>query len=171
MQLDSAASSITGTITEYQRSEITATLHVSAHRGVFSSAQRVPNTLVQGTSQRYPLRFAHVPNLPGFFAEDYPQTDGTGSVTVLSSGTVNITAKLADGSTFSASDILWSDLSTPVYSLLYRSRGHLRSVLRFAISSPLTATSTRWFRPYQNSPLYPWGWPEGLPLEIGEQTP
>lgn len=155
---------INGTVTEYRRSTVVGTSSFIAERAGFSKSSSVPGQYLANKGS-YTLVFPAQPQSSEFTAHDYPQGDGVGTATVKADGTVSFAGTLADGTKFTASSLLWSDLRLPLYTELYGKAGSLGGIIAFNDSLPASdfqGDSLFWFRPFQNVQHYPYGWPEGL---------
>jgi len=159
---------ITGTVKEFRRSTLVGTSNLTAERAGFSKTVSVPAGYLANKGA-YTIVFPVQPQAPEFTAQDYPQGDGVGTATIKSDGTVTIAATLADGTTFTASSLLWSDLRLPLYTELYAKAGSLGGIIALddtQAASDFSSNDLFWFRPFQNVQHYPYGWPEGLDTVI-----
>jgi hypothetical protein len=155
---------ITGTVTEYRRSVAVGTAALTAQRAGFGKTVSVAPGYLQNKGA-YTLILPPQVQSSAFTAQDYPQGDGVGTATVKADGTVSFAGTLADGTKFTASSLLWANLTLPLYVELYSKAGSLGGTITFNDQLPTTDFSGSdlfWFRPYQNVQHYPYGWPEGL---------
>jgi hypothetical protein len=166
--LDFTAKRMTGTVKEFRRSTLVGTSKLSAERAGFSKTVSVPSGYLANNGA-YTLVFPKQTQPAVFAAQDYPQGDGVGTATIKADGTVSIAAILADGTKVTASSLLWSGLSFPLYTELYAKAGSLGGFIALKdteADSDFKATNLFWFRPFQNVQHYPYGWPEGLATAV-----
>ncbi|GEP44323.1 Calx-beta domain-containing protein [Brevifollis gellanilyticus] len=155
---------ITGTVTEYRRATLVGTSSLTAERAGFGKTASVPANYT-GNKGAYTFVVPVQPQSSAFNAQDYPQGDGVGTATVKADGSVTLAGTLADGTKFTASSVLWANLSLPLYVELYAKAGSFGGTITFndlLPASDFSGTNLFWFRPYQNLQHYPYGWPEGL---------
>jgi hypothetical protein len=84
-----------------------------------------------------------------------------GAVTVTSSATTQVVARLADGSSIATGGLLGSNGQVPVYQVLYSAPGSVLGVLEIANDAGQTVSgSFSWSKPQQpnNSTAHPAGW-------------
>lgn len=178
---------IEGTVTQNYRSAITAVSSVMAARAYYNgltAATTVPDAYlkVAGTTKSNGVFTIVLPakdpaaQPPEFTAVDYPQGTGYGTMNVSKTGVVTFTGTLADGTAISASApvsrqgnvIMW-----PLYAEMYSKAGSLSGYVAFDASQSLSDVSAtdstaalKWFRPFLDSQHYPYGWPEGVKLDL-----
>lgn len=164
---NAARNKITGTVVEYLRSAVVAAADLEADRAGFngrSPATSVPPAYLANKGI-YTVVFPAQAPQPGFSTADYPQGDGIGNITVSANGTIKLAAILPDNTRVTASGSLWQDLKWPLYSELYGKRGSLSGFVTLDDTQPdsdISGDNLAWFRPYQNTHHYPFGWQEGL---------
>lgn len=155
---------ITGTVKEFRRRALVGTSEFTAERKIGV----VPDGYLANKGA-YTVVFPVTDQSPSLDEQDYPQGDGVGIATVKADGSVSIAATLADGTTFTASSLLWSNLRLPFYTELYAKAGSLGGIITLDDSqadSDFKGSNLFWFRPFQNVQHYPDGWPEGLDTVI-----
>jgi hypothetical protein len=112
---------------------------------------------------------------------DFPQGDGIGTLTLTKAGVVTLAGTLADGTPVTASTFLSKDgsgaIRWPLFAALYNKLGFISGAVILdssELSSDMSAVDgvtppnapLLWFRPYQNVQHYPYGWPEGLKVDL-----
>ncbi len=162
-------SSISGTVVQRLRGAVIARSHIAAGRAAFSATNKVPTT-PDITSKPYTLVFKHRATQPGLTAADYPQGDGYATGTVKADGTMTFTGKLADNTAFTTTAALSQDKHWPLYLPLYAgSQGCIAADVKVDTApddTDMAASAVYWFRPWQNVQWYPWGWPEGIAVDV-----
>lgn len=163
---------LTGAVEVFQRSQVVARSEVEADRSAFDGktlATSVPATYLENKGL-YTLALPSKAQTNGLVASDYPQGSGLGSITVAKSGVVALTVTLADGTTATASGWLSQGLATAFYTPLYtKGSGSFGGKVVFNSALPDTdvaGTDFLWFRPLMSGQFYPWGWPEGVKLDL-----
>ena len=160
---------LTGTVTQRLRGSISAVSNVDADRAFYSSTNRVSDTLAGTGSQTYTLVFKHLATQVGLATVDYPQSDGYATGSLKSDGTITFTGKLADHSTFSQTVPLSMANQWPLYAQLYSAKGCIAGLMTIKaalLDTDMTSGDVHWFRPYQSTQWYPWGWPEGITVDV-----
>ena len=142
---------------------------IYAYRSPYSSKNKVPDTLVTGTSQRYNLIFPSVPDQPGVSL--YPPGTGIGSLILGSDGSAKMAGTLADNTTFTASTTLSSQHTVPLFAPLYTNQGHIAGNIN--VVAPTTpgydayGVNFYWCRPAQiKAQWYPLGWTKSLFIDL-----
>jgi hypothetical protein len=105
----------------------------------------------------------------GLTANDFPQGDGVGSVTVTANGLASFRGNLADGTPFTTSAWL-SKLNgnvdrVPIFAQPYGTKGAIAGNISFdstQTESDLLSASVLWFKPVLGGHYYPLGWLEGV---------
>lgn len=159
---------ITGTVREFRRSTLVGTSDFIAERAGFSRTVSVPASYLANKGA-YTLVFPVQSQSSDFTSQDYPQGDGVGTANIKSDGSIIIAATLADGTTFTASSLLWANLRLPFYTELYAKAGSLGGIIALDDTQPdsdFKGSDLFWFRPFLNVQHYPYGWPEGLNTEV-----
>lgn len=104
-----------------------------------------------------------------------PTGSGSGSLRWTANRGTSLVLRLADGSGFTAAGWLNGRSSVAVFAPLYRGRGGFSALLgtRDLPDQPgLLCDEAWWLRPVQpSSPTLPFGWPQGLRLEIRRDSP
>ena len=171
LDLTGNSAQITGTVKQYQRSTVIATSDVLLDRANFSATIPVPaNYLVNKGSYTAVLPAKTQPIGSVLTTADYPQGTGCGTVGITSAGNVTFTLTLADGTAFIATAPLSKGLTVPLYSQLYTNKaGSISGLVALsdvATDSDLKATNCTWFRPWTGTQFYPWGWNEGVSIDL-----
>lgn len=142
---------------------------LNAYRSPYSSKNKVPTSLVTGTSQRYNLIFPSVPDQPG--VSSYPPGTGIGSLILGSDGSVKIAGTLADNTPFTASTALTSQHTVPLFASLYANQGHIAGNINIVGPTgpgyDAFGLSFYWCRPAQpKAQWYPLGWPKNFFIDL-----
>lgn len=142
---------------------------IYAYRSPYSSKNKVPTSLVTGTSQRYNLIFPSVPDQPGISA--YPPGTGIGSLILGSDGSAKIAGTLADNTTFTASTTLSSQHTIPLFASLYTNQGHIAGNINLVGPTgpgyDAYGVNLYWARPAQpKAQWYPLGWTKSLFIDL-----
>ncbi|GEP40960.1 cadherin-like beta sandwich domain-containing protein [Brevifollis gellanilyticus] len=165
--LTGATKTITGTLTEMYRGDITAEFKVTADRHAYNGKNAsVPVSYVKSYTGRLKARASQG---AGFTQHDYPAGDGFVSFKVQANGLVSMAGKLADDTPVTFSGNLSQANHWPVYQSLYSNKGCIAvdAVLdESQTDSDATAMNMLWFRPYQPAQWYPYGWSEGIFVDM-----
>lgn len=165
--LTGATKTITGTLTEVYRGDVTAEFDITAPRHAYNGkTASVPATYVKSYTGRLKARAAQG---PGFTAQDYPAGDGFLTFKVQANGLVTMAGRLADDTPVTFSGNLSQANHWPMYQSLYSNKGCIAAdaVLDDAQEdSDATALNMIWFRPYQLTQWYPYGWSEGIHVDM-----
>ena len=105
----------------------------------------------------------------GLTRADFPRGTGFGTLTVASSGIGTLTGTLADGTSFSGDCRFTRNKTAAVFISLYAARGQFSGVLKLDETAPdsdVSGESLTWFKPQLNEQHYPFGWPEGVTLDL-----
>jgi predicted outer membrane repeat protein len=142
---------------------------IYAYRSPYSSKNKVPDTLVTDTSQRYNLIFPSVPDQPGVSA--YPPGTGIGSLILGSDGSAKMAGTLADNTTFTASTTLSSQHTVPLFAPLYTNQGHIAGNINVVGPTgpgyDAFGVNFYWARPAQpKAQWYPLGWTRSLFIDL-----
>ncbi|MDZ4286462.1 MAG: Calx-beta domain-containing protein [Prosthecobacter sp.] len=101
---------------------------------------------------------------------EFPQGDGYATIKVSKAGIVTFTSTLADGSTPVTGSAALSDTNVwPLYAPLYNKLGGLLGNVALSSTnteSDMSATDMLWFRPMLNTQHYPYGWAEGIRVDL-----
>lgn len=153
----------------YQNGSFQTDGNIVAYASPYSSKNKVPTSLVTGTSQRYNLIFPSVPGQPGVSL--YPPGTGIGSLILGSDGIAKMAGTLADNTTFTASTTLSSLHTVPLFAPLYKNQGHIAGNIN--VVAPTTpgydayGVNFYWCRPAQiKAQWYPLGWPETVFIDL-----
>jgi hypothetical protein len=106
---------------------------------------------------------------PILLASEYPQGYGVGSVTVAANGTIKYAGTLADGTPFSGATTLSKNRAAGIHAPLYKGAGSFGGMITFddtLADTDVAGADMFWFRPWQNVHHYPFGWPEGINVDL-----
>lgn len=169
LDMTGATSKLTGMVTQRYRTTVTAVSDIDADRAAYLLTKNAPSSLAGTSSKPYTLVFKHRTSQPGLLAVDYPQGDGYATGTIKTDGTVSISGKLADHTAITASAPLSKVNRWPIFAQLYVLKGSFSAWINVdesATDTDMTGSSVHWFRPYQATQWYPWGWGEGIEVDI-----
>lgn len=163
--IKSKAQALTGSILEGNA----LVAEFTANADAYSKSNPVPATILTAANKgAYTAVFPAAPAPNGDLnADQFPQGDGWTTLQIKPKGTLKMRGRFADGSKFSYSSALDAANQFPIYAPLYHGGGAVAGSALFAASDPapqLVSSGMRWFRPPQNSPLYPAGWIHGIAL-------
>jgi hypothetical protein len=164
--LTSGTNRITGTLVEIFRGDKTAESTIIAHRHAYSTTAPVAAQYVKSYTARLKARTSQG---AGFTSQDYPQGDGYLTFKVLANGTVTMSGKLADDTAVLMSGNLSQANHWPIFQSLYGNKGCIAAdaVLDDTqTNTDATAINMLWFRPFQNVQWYPYGWSEGIFIDM-----
>jgi len=105
----------------------------------------------------------------GLTTVDYPQGEGIATLKVSKAGLVTLAGTLADGTAITASVPLSRALTCPLFAPLYSNGGFIRGQLVLdheTSASDLSASDMLWSRPFLDNQHYPYGWSEGLKVDL-----
>lgn len=166
LNLDAHPVGITGRISEMD--EVFSSF--TAERALYSRGAPVPVSMAGTKGQRYNLILPAKTQTPAMEASLHPQGTGIGSMTLKPDGKAGFTFVLADGAKFTAAAALSNNNECPVFAQLYRKLGLFSASFALDLDQADTdgsALDARWFRPFDvKAPWYPYGWPEGLRLDV-----
>lgn len=175
---------ITGLVTQYNRVTLTAASLVSADRAGYNGltpATTVPDVYLTvsgpgNTIKKDGIFTAILPSKglatqpAGFSVNDYPQGSGFATVKVSKAGLVTLAVTLADSITpVTASTTLSKNNTWPLFVQLNNKLGCLSAQVTLDNTQPgtdMSATDALWFRPQLNAQYYPYGWPEGIKVDL-----
>lgn len=176
---------MSGTLTQMYRSAVKSVSDLEAYRAVYNgSTVKVPSNLAGASSKAYTVLLPAKDlgfQPQGFTLADYPQGDGYATASVKLNGTVSIAGKLADGTPVSASaplsktkdnndieHIFW-----PLFQALYPVGGVNKGCIAgwatlddTQTETDMAGTNLLWFRPFQLVQWYPYGWDEGIHVDL-----
>lgn len=175
---------ITGTVTvkDFRQSVDLSVSDVESNRAWYNGTTRIPDshyllpgnangvfTAVMPALLPYDSGDPSNTQVSGLTAQDYPQGDGIGTVTITKAGLVTYAGTLADGTTVSASSALSQQDTFPLFAQLYNKLGFVSGFAQLAWFLPSSdiamADHFQWLRPLQTtSHYYPAGWPSGIKL-------
>ncbi|MES2597134.1 MAG: cadherin-like beta sandwich domain-containing protein [Verrucomicrobiota bacterium] len=165
--LTGATKTITGTLTEVYRGDITAEFNITAPRHAYDGkAASVPASYVKSYTGRLKARASQG---AGFNEHDYPAGDGFITFKVQANGLVSMAGRLADDTPVTFSGNLSQANHWPLYQSLYSNKGCIAadaSLDEAQTDSDATALNMLWFRPYQLTQWYPYGWSEGIFVDM-----
>jgi uncharacterized repeat protein (TIGR02543 family) len=170
LDMSGSTNQITGILTKVVRGEVMAHSDIIADRAYYSAANPVPTNLAGTSKQAYTCVFLSNPLQNPIFEEaDYPQGHGYATGTISTTGTVSLVGKLADNTMITLSMPLAEDDSWPLFAQLYGNKGSISGHITVNDSFPdtdMTCGGLMWFRPYLNSQWYPFGWDEGILVNL-----
>lgn len=165
--LTGATNRITGTLTEFGLNTIIAESNISADRHHFNGTTSiVPASYVKSYTGRIKARASQG---TGFTSHDYPQGDGYVTFKVLANGSVTGSGKLADDTAITISGNLSQAKHFAIFQALYLNKGCIAAgaVLDDTqADTDATAMNMLWFRPFQTVQWYPYGWSEGIFVDL-----
>lgn len=171
LQLDMnplGSTEVTGTLVQRLRSLIKFVSVMSLSRHHYNGMSVKVSPVLAGTaSQRYTLILpAMEDQFTAYFTPaDFPQGTGYATGTLSTAGAMVIAGRLADHTVFSASGSLSKTDQFSLFSTLYALKGCIAGTITVDPSladSDLHTDGLLWFRPYQNTQWYRFGWDEGL---------
>ena len=166
----SGFSGITGAVVIRSRTgDIVAQSDISADRVAYSSAIKAPESISGTTGKIYTLVFGHQDPPSGWTTKDVPQGDGYATGRIKTDGSVSFSGRLADHTAVSMSTALSASNTWPWFSQLYSLGGSFAALATMDTSSDnaeIAATGVHWFRPWQNVQWYPWGWADGIAVDM-----
>ena len=171
---------MTGFLTQKIRGIIESISDLNADRAYYNAtAPKVPANLAGTASKAYTVVFPSkgLGSQPaGFTLADYPQGDGYATATVYVNGTVSVVGKLADGTPISASAPLSKANTWPLFQPLYGPVGATKGCIAGQVKlddvpadsdmKQVAGTNLLWFRPFQLVQWYPYGWDEGILVDL-----
>jgi len=165
--LSGATNRITGTLTEFNKTTIIAQSNITADRHHFNGTNSVvAASYVKSYTGRLKARASQG---AGFTSHDYPQGDGYVTFTVKANGSVTGAGKLADDTAITLSGHLSQAKHWPIFQQLYSNKGCLAADAALddtQTNTDATAMNMLWFRPFQNVQWYPYGWDEGIFIDM-----
>jgi len=165
--LTGATKAITGTLTEMYRGDKVAESTITAHRHAYDGkTASVPAAYVKIYTGRLKARASQG---AGFTEHDYPAGDGFVTFKVQANGLVTMAGRLADDTAVTFSGSLSQANHWPIYQSLYSNKGCIAADAALddtQTDSDATALNMLWFRPYQESQWYPYGWNEGIYIDM-----
>ena len=170
---------IAGTLTKKIRGITKSVSDLHADRAHYNgtTVKVLPN-LAGTTSKAYTVVFPPkgLGSQPaGFTLADYPQGDGYATATVSINGTVSLAGKLADGTIIGASAPLSKTNTWPLFQQLYPVLGVKKGCIAGQVTlddgpaqteTDMAGTDLLWFRPFQLVQWYPFGWDEGILVDL-----
>lgn len=153
---------LTGTLTDTFRGNKVAESNITANRHVSTA----PSQYVKIYTARLKARASQG---VGFTSHDYPQGDGYLTFQIKANGTVSMTGKLADDTPVTMSGNLSQTYHWPVFQQLYTNKGCIAAdaVLDDTqTNTDATALNMLWFRPFQSVQWYPYGWDDGILIDM-----
>lgn len=165
--LTGATNRITGTLTELNKTAIIAQSIITADRHHFNGTTSiVPAGYVKSYTGRIKARASQG---TGFTTHDYPQGDGYVTFKLLANGSVTGSGKLADDTAITISGNLSQAKHFPLFQSLYASKGCIAADTALddtQADTDATAMNMLWFRPFQVVQWYPYGWSEGILVDL-----
>lgn len=161
---------LSGTVkTKTRVGDMDALSDIVADRAAYSTASKASSSIAGTTSKAYTMVFKHQAPPSGWATADVPQGDGYATGTIKPDGSVSFTGKLADHTAISVSTALSKTHAWPWFSQLYSLGGSFAALVAVNTAdteTDLTASGVHWFRPWQNVQWYPWGWIEGISVDV-----
>lgn len=109
-------------------------------------------------------------NTVSFASNELPKGSGSATITLTNAGKVSYAGTLSDGKAYTAGGKLTATNKSIFYSQLYNANGGCigGEVALTVMSGDVSVSGTDffWFRPYQPVQWYPYGWPEGLLVNL-----
>ena len=164
--LYSPSHQITGTVKHLGRSGATAVSSFVADRFAYNGTTALPPEPLYGTgTQKYTMALLSRSSQPsGLTTDDFPLGDGYATGSISKNGSVTFSGRLADNTVITWSTKLARDNTWVLFNQLYNLKGGFGG--KVTASSGLTATGLVWFRPYQSVQWYPYGWMEGVLVDV-----
>lgn len=164
--LYSPSHQITGTVKHLGRSGATSVSSFIADRFAYNGTTALPPEPLYGTgTQKYTMALLSRSSQPsGLTAADFPLGDGYSTGSISKNGSVTFSGRLPDNTAITWSAKLALDNTWVLYNQLYNLRGGFGGKVK--AGSGLTATGLVWFRPYQSVQWYPYGWMEGVLVDV-----
>jgi len=169
---------MTGSLTQMLRNTVKSVSTLDADRAFYNGTTvKVPSNLAGTSTKPYTVVFPAkgLGSQPaGFTLADYPQGDGYATASMHVNGTVSFVGKLADGTVVGASAPLSKTNTWPLFQPLYGPPGATKGCIAGQITltdAPantidMAGTDLLWFRPFQLVQWYPYGWPEGIKVDL-----
>lgn len=180
-----ASGKLTGTVTQSNRSMITAVSTVEAERSHYNGTNVVvPDyyLTIKGASKTDGVFSAVIAartpydemdpehtQIPGLSEVDYPQATGVATAKISKAGVVSLVGTLADGTPFTASTPLSQAKRGGLFVSLYKMGGFISGWLALdenEADSDFSVVGLSWCRPYTDSQHYPFGWPEIIKTDL-----
>jgi hypothetical protein len=180
-----AVGKLTGTVTQSNRSIITAVSTVEAERSHYNGSTVVVDddyltvkgstksdgiyTVLFRTRAPYDEMDPENTQVEGLAAEDYPQGTGIATAKISKAGVVSLAGTLADGTVFTASTLLSQANRSGLFVPLYKMAGFVSGWLELDNTeddSDFSVAGLSWCRPYQDTQHYPFGWPEIIKTDL-----
>ncbi|MEQ1748563.1 MAG: cadherin-like beta sandwich domain-containing protein [Prosthecobacter sp.] len=158
---------ITGTLTDTFRGSKVAESIITADRHAYNgSTASVPAQYVKAYTARLDSR-----GFQGdyFNSQDSPQGDGYFTFNISANGTVMMVGKLADDTAVTVTAFLSQFNEWPIYQALYSDKGCIAATAQLddtQSDTDATAMDMVWFRPTLNTQWYPYGWDEGILMDM-----
>ena len=163
LDLSGLTGTITGTVGQTYRGHLIALSFINADRA---------GTLAPAALTARPLTLilpSVFPQETGIAKQYFPQGTGYATMSVSVKGVVSVAGKLADNTVFSAAAPLSKYSQWPVFAPLYSLKGSIAGVAALADAGATVEDVTGalvWFRPEQNVQWYPYGWNDGVNLDV-----
>ena len=164
LDVTGSSDTITGSIIQRKYGVTQSISNLRAYLNPFSAALRPPSTAVGAFTVALPARTSQ----SGMTSLDYPQGAGIGRVTVTSAGVASFSGTLADGFAVTGSAPLSRALIWPMYLMVSNRQGIVAGEVAFVanVNSDLAAAGLLWIRPYIHTQYYPWGWDNGILVDL-----
>ncbi|MEI6715526.1 MAG: hypothetical protein WCO60_17350 [Verrucomicrobiota bacterium] len=178
LNLSSTTGKLTGTLTQRIRSSVGAVSEVEADRAYYNGTNLVvPDEYLSVTGNTkgdgvYTVVFAPAAG-DGDSSErrgtDYPAGEGFATAKLSKAGVLSIVGTLADGTPFTSATTLSQENRGGVFVPLYKGGGFVSGWVVLdstKADSDFSADGMLWCRSYMDVQHYPYGWPEGLQLDM-----
>ncbi|MDB6117962.1 MAG: hypothetical protein JWO08_1743, partial [Verrucomicrobiaceae bacterium] len=175
LHLDLAGTTVqvTGTVKQYLRTTLVSTSDVLADRAAFDAKLNPFSTAHASYLVNKGLYTVVLPAKAqgnGLTSADFPQGSGFGTITLTAAGSASFSGTLADGTVVTASAPISKNLTIPLFAQLYALKaGSFSGLVTLddtQADSDLKAVNCAWFRPWSNNQYYPWGWDEGVSVNL-----
>ncbi|MES2599066.1 MAG: cadherin-like beta sandwich domain-containing protein [Verrucomicrobiota bacterium] len=167
VDLTGATKQLTGTVTELYRGDTLAESNITASRHAYDGkTSSVPAQYVKLYTARLKARASQG---AGFTSQDYPQGDGYVTFQIKANGTVTMAGKLADDTPVMSSSSLSQTNHWPIFQQLYKNKGCIAADAVMddtQADTDAAAMNMMWFRPFQETQWYPYGWNEGILVDM-----
>ncbi len=169
MNLNLGTGIISGVVSAFDGSTVTASSTITAERCPFSIANLVPPSLLAASNADALYTTIMTPTTnAGLTTAQFPQGAGYASVKLTKTGTITVSGVLADGTPLTSATTLSGAQHWRLFASLYGNKGLVAGNAAFAAGNyDFTALGTLWLRPEMDSQYYPGGWPGGIAINVG----
>jgi hypothetical protein len=174
MDMTGTTGKLTGTVLRLKRGNLTAAVsEIDADRAHFSATNPLPASLAGTTSTGKPYNLVlqlRADQHPDLAEEDYPHGDGFLTAKLMPSGMITYSLYAADSYSLQTGSTTVSRLlEWPLHITSTFGKSSLTGRVKIDESQPdtdMTASGILWFRSFWNRSYYPFGWDEGLVLDL-----